>query len=210
MSVPVSEFEPFLAMSAPDAPSDILQHVTREAVVRFMRRTRVAEDDYELETQCGVPDYYLDMPDCRELVAIESVDPAHGTWGFVPGFGFNIGAWDWLKDGRHPVVRFGFTPQEDKCYNVRYTWAINRDGCEIPDFIYEEWEEAIKHGALAELLMMPAQEWTRPKIAVQHEKQYQEAVATAKARKWHNYTEGPLQITAPSFTEPPVRRRRRW
>lgn len=208
MSVSVSEFEPFLTLFAPDAPPDVLQHVIREAAIRFMRRTRVAEDYYTIETQCGVRDYWMDLPDCRELIAINGIEPNEGAWPFFPGAGWQPNAWDWVKDGRHPVIQFGFTPQEDKCYTVSYSWSIGRDECDIPDFIFEEWEEAVKHGALSELLMMPNQEWTRPKMAQYHAEMYRREVVSAKSRRWHNYTEGALQLHAPPFMDPPHRRRR--
>lgn len=208
MAVPVSELEPFIVMHAPDAPSDILQHVIREATVRFMRRTRVAVDEAVLHTQCGVQDYRIEMPDCRELIAVEAVEPDIGSAYSAPFPGQGMHGWDWMKDGRHPVIYLGASPKDGDCLQVQYSWTIGRDDCDIPDFIYEEWEEAIKHGALSELLLMPNQEWTRPNIAERHAEQFMWLVADAKARKWHNYTQGPLQMTAPPFAAPRFRRRR--
>lgn len=211
MSVPLSEFEPFIMAYAPDAPADILQHVLREAVVRFMRRTRIAVDTERIDLQCGVREYLIDMPDCRRMVAVEEVYPACNGWGTVRKDFPNPSLpepWKWKKDNHHPVIELQYNPKEDDALYVQYSWTIERDDCEVPDFIYEDWEEAIKHGALTELMMIPNQEWTRPKLAEFHYNRYNEFVVEAKSRKWHNHTQGAITMNAPSFMRPPIRRRR--
>lgn len=210
MTVPISEFESFIMPYAADAPSEMLQHVVREAVVRFMRRTRIAVESVEIDLQCGVREYLVETPECEKIVAIERVLDAC-AWNSVRAdwpSGDLPRPYSWRRDHHHPVVELQYSPKEDDVVRVDYSWTIGRDGCEIPDFIYEEWEEAIKHGALAELLMMPGQEWTRPQMAQYHEGKYNQLVVEAKSRKWHNHTQGAITMNAPSFMAPPIRRRR--
>lgn len=207
MGKSVSDFEDFVVSYAQDAPSVVLQHAIRETVVKFMRETRVATDTYCINAQCGVTDYVVEMPDCSKLVAIENVEPDGGVWGGFRQFRNLPNPWAWNKDDRFPVVIFGFSPREDAVFHVTYSWTINRDGCDVPDFIYEEWMDAIKFGAAAELLAMPNQEWTNPQLAHMFADKYREERAAAKARKWHNYTQGPISMFAPSFLDPRYRSR---
>lgn len=196
----IADFEDFIALSAPDAGSVVLQHVIREAIVRFMRESQLFTDTLCVEAQCGVVDYPLQMPDCRKLVGIEAVDIGgskniHEFHEIARGTKFN----DWHKDDRHNVVVLHHEPKEGTPIRVLYSWAIQRDDCEVPDEIYEDWMEAIKAAALAELLLMPKQEWTSPATSALNEDRYRIELRKAKNRRWSNYSRGPMMMQGAPF-----------
>ena len=196
----VADFEDFITLSAPDAGSVVLQHVTREAIVRFMRESQIILDILCVEGQCGVVDYPLQMPECRNLVGIESV--AIGDLSDItefPEYATGVKFRDWHKDDRHNAIVLHHDPKEGTPIRVLYSWAIQRDDCEVPDAIYEEWMEAVKAAALAELLLMPKQEWTSPGTAALQETRYQVELRRAKNRRWSNYSRGPLLMQGAPF-----------
>lgn len=196
----VADFEDFIALSAPDAGSIVLQHVVREAIVRFMRESQLFNDVLCFEAQCGVNDYPLQMPDCRRLVGIEVV--SIGGYREVqefPELATGTKFREWHKDDRHNAIVLHHAPKEGTPIRVLYSWAIQRDDCEIPDEMYEDWMEAVKSAALSELLMMPKQEWTSPATSAIHEDRYRIELHKAKNRRWSNYSRGPMMMQGDPF-----------
>lgn len=201
MSKTVADLEDFVALYAPDAPSVVLQHVLREAIVRFMRESQIFQDEITVEAQCQVRDYPLVLPHCQQLVTIESVETGEGCLqhpGAVTGAKF----WDWHRDGMEPVLVMRWMPRDGSLLVVRYAWAIARDDCELPRHLYEQWMEAVKCGALAELLRMPKQEWSNLGLADQYERFYNVELVKAKNRRWSNYSRGPMMMVNRPFLQP--------
>lgn len=196
----VADFEDFIALSAPDAGSVVLQHVIREAIVRFMRESQLFTDTLCFEAQCNVLDYPIQMPECRQLVGIEGVDIGGDAdltefHEIVRGAKFH----GWHKDDRHNVVVLHSSPKEGTPIRVLYSWAIQRNDCEVPDALFEEWMEAIKAAALSELLLTPKQEWTSPATAALYADRYRVELGKAKNRRWSNYSRGPVLMQGQPF-----------
>lgn len=200
MSKTVADLEDFIALHAPDAPSVVLQHVLREAVVRFMRESQIFQDQVEVEVQCQVLDYPLVLPHCQQLVTVESVEPAPGCPDIVRVSGAKF--WDWHRDSMEPVIVLTHGVRNNTKLIVRYAWAISRDECELPRHLYEMWMEAVKGAALAELFAMPKQEWTAPALAVHWEQVYHVELVKAKNRRWSNYSRGPTVMVNRPFLSP--------
>lgn len=199
----LAKFENLVALHAPDASSVVVEHVVRQAIVRFMRESQVAVDTVCFETQCGVPEYPVVLPECRQLVSVTGVtfdDPVEALWRDEAD---PYAGGDWNMDEYHPVVILRYTPKQDgKRVVVRYTWAISRDGCDVPDAMYECWGEAVKWGALADLFSMPKQEWSSPADAMRAESFYQTELQRARNAKWHNYSRRAVTMAGRPFLSP--------
>lgn len=199
----LAKFEDLVVLHVPDASSLVIEHAVRQAVVRFMRESQVAVDTCCLKTQCGVPEYPVVLPACHALISVTGVE--------VDGDGFGLwrdevdpfGGCHWNMDAHYPVVVLRHVPrQDDQRVNVRYTWAIARDGCDVPDVIYQRWGEAVKWGALADLFSMPKQEWSDAHGADRAEQFYQTELRRALNARWYNYSRRPLSIAARPFLAP--------
>lgn len=214
----IADFVDFIVPHAPDVPEVVAQHAIREAIVRFMRETRIAVAELILPTQCNVPDYPLITPECRRLIQVEQVfvdkddrpvitnfsgrvRPARdfGTGG--SGMHYFAGGWrvEHVGDEHDAAIVFHGPPARDQFIKVHYSWAISRDDCAVPDFIYEEWMEAVRHAALYQLYIMAGQEWTNPSLAAHHEGAYQTERRRAKNRKWTSRSPAPIRARAPRF-----------
>ena len=55
----------------------------------------------------------------------------------------------------------------DEEYYVKAIVCPKKDQTEVPEMLYEKWEEVIQAGALAKLLNMPGASWRSPKTATQ-------------------------------------------
>lgn len=194
----IADFEDFIVLHAGDAPSVVLQHVIREGIIRFMRESQVFHDTAEIRGQCGVADYPVETPACRQVVTIEDVKPAPGCGYGGPTFVLG-NAWRWRRDGMFAVVDFGGPLSDRSVMEVTYAWAISRDDCDVPEEVYQRYMEAVKGAALAELFAMPEQEWTNPRLVGHWERVYHTELVKAKNSRWLNYSRGSVQIQSPPF-----------
>lgn len=191
----VEDFEDFIFPFTPDAPTAVIQHAIRESIVRFMTETKCVIDTVQMPLYAKTPDYIIDVPDCRNVLEVRFV--RMGKSGMVPDTSWvelieNV---DYTVDIRHdgvPSIVLLDPPQEN-CHkplgsdiSVEYAWSIKRDGCDIPDYVYEQYMSEIKDGALAELYAIPNQDWTNLQYAMtlraNLDEQYK--ILRSRFRKW--------------------------
>ena len=169
MAKNIEDFEEFLFPLAPDAPSTIIQHALRESITNFMQITQIATDFFQTALEYNNPDYMVEAPECREVLEIVSVKV--GPSGSVPD-----DRWDELEVGtdyRSDILNDGVPsviladPPKNNCdkasgsdISIEYSWSMSRDGCELPDFIYQRFMKVIVDGALAILYAIPDQTFT--------------------------------------------------
>lgn len=199
----IADLEDLVILHVPDASSVAIQHVLRHAVARFMRESQIFTDQVCVELQCGVPEYLIDLPECRQLVSVEKVvfgkDPHELGMMEVRPVTTPKG-WDWHRDSMHPILVVHDVPSKDgETAQVMYSWSIRRDDCDLPPELYEQWAEAVKCAALADLFSMSKQEWGDPAMSRLYENYYQVELDHAKARRWLNYSRGPLRIHSRPF-----------
>lgn len=186
----VEDFVPFIIGRAPDIPDSYIEHAIREAINYFMRMTRVAVDDYQFEFQKKVDQYALDIPDCRRLLGVRSVAYSKCGGVLTPDWFALKNTPDYTMyevitdvDGFPYINIYSHIPDRDTV-NVRYEWSISRDGCEIPDFIYEDYINIIADLALSNLYMLPNVEWANAQIAAVYSKSAQSEITKLKIKKW--------------------------
>jgi hypothetical protein len=75
-------------------------------------------------------------------------------------------------------------PDDEKTYTLRLIYALKpkRDAVGMPAHILDEIEEAVIHGALQELLILPNQPWTDRELATYHARQFTFKVTERRAR----------------------------
>ena len=83
-----------------------VDYALREGIIRFMRESQIFHDTAEIKGQCGVADYPIETPACRQVVTVEDVRPADGCGAGGPTFSMGS-AWRWRRDGRRVLsMRF--------------------------------------------------------------------------------------------------------
>ena len=75
-------------------------------------------------------------------------------------------------------------PDDSREYILRLIYALKpaRNATGIPSVIFEELEDAIMHGALQELLVIPGMAWSDRELASYHARQYTYQVSERRAR----------------------------
>ncbi len=156
----IADFEPFVLQYAQYVPSEILQHNIRESVNAFMRETKIARDYLEFDTQEKVHDYILEVGDCRRLLKVHKVEIAevHRSgrehWSELRA-GDEGDYTVELRMGNYPIIVFREEYKKPRKVKVYYSWSIARDDCDVPDYIYEDFMDAIVSGTLTRLAYIP-------------------------------------------------------
>lgn len=156
----VAEFIPFVLSYAPYTPSEIIEHAIRESIVEFMRESKIAVATTEIETQAKVFDYMLDLPECHRFLgvkrAVKGPVKCSGTTQWSDIFDGEYGDYFIeLRKGSHPFLQLTHADSKPHFIRLDYYWAIRRDECDVPDFIYEDFMDTIVAGALIRLAGVP-------------------------------------------------------
>jgi hypothetical protein len=93
------------------------------------------------------------------------------------------------------------SPDDSKQYMLRMIYALKpkRAATAMPETILEELEDAIMHGALQELLVLPSVAWSDRELAAYHAKQYLFHVSERRARANLGNARGMLRVKMQPF-----------
>jgi hypothetical protein len=92
-------------------------------------------------------------------------------------------------------------PDAEKTYTMRMIYALkpSRTATEMDEFIFNDLEEVILHGALQHLLVLPNTNWSDRELASYHAKQFIAQVTERRARANLGNSRGSLSVQIPRF-----------
>lgn len=199
--VPLSEFLPYILPDIGDVPDEIAAHKARLACIEFAARTHQLKRTLFVDEQAGVQNYYLCVPDgytllsidyvrnnCRDLPANKAADP----------FQTQHACSKWYAFDKPNVLYINPTPRCDnpRGIEVRVTVLPGQDTCFVDRCIYDVHAQDVAYGALAKLHMMQPEAWYDPRLAGVYERQWRDALRTAKVREDKKHTADPLIMKA--------------
>jgi len=199
-----TDFAPFLARvvaAAPGLPDVAAHSYLRDAAIRFCEASGWLEREALLPMACGVRDYPVVPSDCERVVRVVAVSIGRRT---------PDGRWpdDHLLDPRRDVIETGCgfrvealeTPdvsvwidqEGDACdsLRVRYVAAPTHDACRLDARLAEEWGRALVEGALADVLLLPGQAFSDPRLAAVYGQRFEAAILRARTRRLRGRTGG--------------------
>ncbi|MEY4909020.1 MAG: hypothetical protein RL260_2738 [Pseudomonadota bacterium] len=201
----IAEFVPFVAVKvAKDMPTQNIQHAIRETLVFFLEQTRAAIDETYVLANCNEAELLVPVPPCHRLVGIDGVYEVpkqlgltgqirwRPDWTVVP-FG------DWhLDEADGNLTTLWVAPQvHARRFAIRYSWTPKRSAtCEVPEWVFERFVDAIADGALAYLHSNAADEGASDRFAAMSAKGFKMAIDEVKRRKAAQY--GPREMTVSS------------
>lgn len=174
---PLDEFLPQILPFAPGCPVPVAYSYIRSAAITMCRQARIWRETDTFPTEIGRRESYLCVPDGAVLYEIESVVDSHGVALTAISKAALDDLWPrWreadsgrpkyylqeamngvailLGDGSNVTVEMFLQPSED---------------CDqLPDFFADQYRRVIASGALAEILMLPKQNFTDPNAAAIH------------------------------------------
>lgn len=206
----VADFVPFVEIRAPFAPDVNTQHAVREAVIEFMRTTRTAVDDVYVDVPCNELEVVIDLPECRQLVQVERVYLApqscgqlgrwDRSWQVLPSSEAHGYGW-WIDDvgGPNATLWLGEASSTKQRLCIRYSWAIERDACAIPMWVYQDYADTIAAGAAAYLHTNTNVDGASVQFGVRMREEFTRGVVVAKTRKVAQYRARRLKMGNSTF-----------
>lgn len=172
--------------------------------VDFCKRTGALEKFFEIDTQEGVVDYYLEVEDCTVPIRIQQVRFESETcnYDFLPGGQNASGCWSCLCQGRrfssesptHIRLEGGDRIATlERSLHVTLVVAPKIDTSRIDDLLYDRWAETLCWGALSRLHQqmgstIKPNPWYNLQQAVHFRKLYQDELGRAKLEVDRRYS----------------------
>jgi len=193
-NVAYSAFFPYLIPLVPHVADPVAEHAIRSACIEFCRKSLAWQAPMEpLSTSKGESAYELDVPSGAMLTHIVDLyyEGRRLEKTSVSEVAAKVG-YDWMVQEGTPGAYLRFNPNEitlipkpDKSVvNVLtglLAFAPTRGSTTVIDFIFEDYADAIVHGAVARLLMIPNQQWTDPKTGLGYYRQFSADCANARS-----------------------------
>lgn len=115
----------------------------------------------------------------------------------------NVGLWNWRNQTGMPQYVLGgltvlsLVPMPDVAGTLKLTVALkpSLDAAGIDADIFNEYREAIVHGAKARLMLSPRKPYTDAGLAAHHMQEFTIKTGAAGTRAARNYTRAPLQTS---------------
>lgn len=186
----ISDFMPSVELLVPDAEPLQVQEAIRQAVVQFMSESHVFTAYWTIPVQACIDEYYIDLPDAHRMAAILGV-----TRNGHPYY-------NWVRDDHENVIKLLDVPGPCDCVELKYSWKISRDACEVPDKLYEDYLPAVQQAALVILHKMFGTASVSASRAADAERSYNDILAKVAASRMLNFSR-----SRPRMHRPQARRR---
>jgi hypothetical protein len=206
--IAVSQFFPLVGRECPGVPSFSMSSAVIEACRDFCARSLVWQADHDPLTAVeGIADYDLEPPE--SAIVTEILGMYHNNLPLSPRTieQLNNENYNWRtlsgKQARHWVQKdttsitltpFPSVTAVDSIKNIRVALKPTADATEVGDILYNEYREAIAHGALAILMAMTKKPWTNKARAKEHAIDFDEAVSQARIRARKGYGRADLHL----------------
>lgn len=208
-TVTVADFAPWVELKVQHAPTANVHHAIREAVAYFMRHSRAAVDEVYINVPCREREVVVEPRSCQRLVQIERVfvDPhcrRDGRWApdwdELPHSDREQGGW-WIDDvgGPNATLWLADTSPREQRLCVRYSWAIKRDNCDVPEWIYEDHADSIANGAIAYLHANASDSEATVPFAAVVGPEFKLAIDEARTRKEAQYRARRMKLSTRGY-----------
>lgn len=195
--VPYTQWLPYVQVNVPDCPKALIVEAIRQKVIEFCQRSlflrqeldsfyTVADDnEYDIPTPVDTTIAQLLMlkVNKRELQpkTQDDLEEIYQDWR------------DQLGEPKYFFLKNTYTailvPKPMGVYPVRLLVALKPTQAAqgVDEIIFEEYKDAIKHGALAYLMLMAEKTWSNPNMSAFYQSQFDAAITDSKMRAEKGY-----------------------
>lgn len=187
-SVPLDVFFPVLIASFPEAPIGLLDDCVRRAIIKFCNTTHIIRRTLKVPLYCGEYDYILPTEDCLRVGYVYGISHYEGGPFNLPSMrGYTI-----IQPNQLQVKYY---VDSDCDIYVAVSLVPKQDACEVPEVIYELYQDTIIAGATAYLTKMPNKKWTDYGAYQLYRQEFEAGMASANVDRLLNYKLGPHKLT---------------
>jgi len=195
--VPYTEWLPYVQVNVPDCPRALIVEAIRQKVIEFCQKSlflrqeldgfyTVADDnEYDLSPPVdnNIAQLLMLKVNKRELEpkTQSDLEEIYQDWRDQEG----EPSYFFLKNTYTAIL----VPKPIGVYPVRILVALKptQAAQSVDESIFEEYKDAIKHGALAYLMMMPEKSWSNPNMSAFYQSQFDAAIQESKTRAEQGY-----------------------
>jgi len=195
--VPYTQWLPYIQVNVPDCPKALIVEAIRQKVIEFCQRSlflrqeldgfyTVADDnEYDLSPPVDntIAQLLMLKVNKRELQpkTQDDLEEIYQEWrdqSDEPQYFF-------LKNTNTAIL----VPKPIGVYPVRILVALKPTQAAqgVDESIFEEYKDAIKHGALAYLMLMAEKTWSNPNMSAFYQSQFDAAIQESKMRAEKGY-----------------------
>lgn len=210
MTVALEIFIPDIAVECSGASNPLILSVVRTAVIEFCRKSLYWQEETDpVTTVAGVAEYELYAPTGRQIVQIMSINLDGG--GTLPPLTLEqveraLPQWRTAQGDPAGFVAtnpetFRLTPVPDTAgtLNATVAYAPTRTGGVVPDAIYDQHFEVIKHGTLARLKAMMGHTFYDPQAAIYYTGRFNAGVNAAAVERNKGFSRANLRVEPRAF-----------
>ena len=195
--VPYTQWLPYVQVNVPDCPKALIVEAIRQKVIEFCQRSlflrqelggfyTVADDnEYDLSPPVdnNIAQLLMLKVNKRELEpkTQDDLEEIYQEWRDQEG----QPSYFFLKNTYTAIL----VPKPIGVYPVRILVALKPTQAAqgVDEIIFEEYKDAIKHGALAYLMLMAEKTWSNPNMSAFYQSQFDAAIQESKMRAEQGY-----------------------
>lgn len=160
-----------------DVPRVVMIHTVKSAVRKFCDESKVwVHDCFSLDLDPEQKIYQLDVPYDSMICKVWSITGRKDIGDYYQQPAHHI-------QFNNQLVFDADLPNHFTQLQPVVSLTTTQDSLTCPDFIYQNYHDAIISGAVASLQMMPARSWSEPNMAAVHQQMFDNAVKKAIASR---------------------------
>jgi hypothetical protein len=163
----MERFIPYIVQYVPACPSFTIKSQTLVIADDFCRRTGIWKIKVTGTAVGGETtiDVTSDLPTNSQIIRAELLLNRNQYYN-----------WDIASN----VITFDDELTENDEYEISLFFAPTKTANSLPDFLYNNWFLALASGVKADIMLMPAKEWSNPQLAAVEKQAYMYYVGQAK------------------------------
>jgi hypothetical protein len=198
-----ANFYDYVLPDVPGAPTAAVDLALRQAAIAFCEQSLAWRYNHpDIEVTSGTAQYAF-VPPAEAVVHAIHYAAWNGDEIATRVDESNVTIYDWRNDTGTPRFVFGGatsltlvpTPDADGTLALEVILKPAPDATGVDDSIFNEFREAIAHGALTRLMLSPKKPYTSPQLATFHQQAFTIKTAAAGMRAARNYTRAPIQTS---------------
>jgi len=197
----ISDFHPYIMPAVQGCPVQLVNTALRGAINDFCERTHMwrysfvstnlvaGQSEYTFTSPAGTviakPVYVAVNKTPVVATNIEDLDTLYSGWRESSASQPNMYYMDYNS---HLVLVPA--PAEAITAGLDLDVALKMDitSADCPDWLFQNWAEAIAHGALMRLHAMPGKAWADPQTVAYHKAKFREGITYAKSRTMKSFS----------------------
>ena len=197
--VPVEDFLPDVKAVIPAVPDVLAANAVRMAAIELCQRVPFVVRDALLDTQAGVADYPLALPDSYVVTGVLGLMLGGRTVPLLPPSAFPARGAVYHRGERLLVLNPAPSVDAPGCLHARVSVMPGQLSCHLPREVFDEALDVVAAGALARLLLIPKTSWADKSTAGVYRTTFSAGVGRISNLALRGGVSGPIVMQARRF-----------